>query len=304
MLDISSYIQNAQKYKHRVILLLSVVCFCGGLYFSFKIYTSLTQETTINFLNVGQGDAILITTKDRNDILIDGGPQGDILLQKLTEHLGRFDRSIDIVIATHPDLDHVQGLIPVLDKYSIGTLLISGHPSTSTVAQRFTRAYETAYNEGRLGTTTIAERGDIIRSGEFTLSILFPDRRVNQEWDTNTASVIAMINEGSSTVLLTGDAPKMIERYLITLQDFLHITKEGFQILKLGHHGSKTSTDIKLIESFKPDIAIVSARKPSKYGHPHKDVMDILKNKTIPSLHTGDVDVVCYLFAQTCSNLD
>ena len=284
------------SYSMGFIISAFIILAALGVYFAQQILESENRETQIIFFNVGQGDSILIRTEQGHDILIDGGPNNTVL-KRLQDELGFFDRTLDLVIATHPDLDHIGGLSHVLNRYTVKTLMVSGHGATTTPARIFTAAIEKALQHGRLGTTTIAHRGDTIMSGSVRIEVLFPDRPVNNDWDTNTASIIVKVQEGDKDVLLTGDAPKMIERFLVEQGDVHDI-----EILKLGHHGSKTSTDPKFLDAAQPKVVIVSAAKPSRYGHPHPTVMKLVQERNIPSFETGDGNVVCSLKTVQCTH--
>ncbi len=284
------------SYRMGFVISALIILSAFGIYFTHQVLESNNKESQIIFFNVGQGDSILIRTEQGHDILIDGGPNSAVL-KRLQDELGFFDRTLDLVIATHPDLDHIGGLSHVLNRYTVKNLMVSGHGATTTPARIFNQAIENALQHGRLGTTTVARRGDVVMSGNVRIEVLFPDRPVNNDWDTNTASIVVKVQEGDTDILLTGDAPKMIERFLVEQGDVHDI-----EILKLGHHGSKTSTDPKFLDAAEPKVVIVSAAKPSRYGHPHPTVMKLVQERNIPSFETGDGNVVCSLKTVQCTN--
>ena len=222
------------------------------------------QELTVNFLDVGQGDAILIETPSGRHMLIDGGVDATIL-RELGSVLSFFDRTIDIVVATHPDADHVGGLRSVLERYDVAVLMRPGalYEDDSAFASVLAIATQQNVNE------VIARRGQVIDFGDGTrLEILFPDRDVSGV-ASNDASIVARVVFGEHEFLLTGDSPQKIEEYLVTLgPDAL-----ASDVLKVGHHGSKTSSSELFLGYVNPTYGVFSRGCDNRYGHPHAEVV-------------------------------
>lgn len=247
------------------------------------VWQSVAAETKADFvrlvfLDVGQGDAVYIETPSGNQMLIDGGPNRKVL-SELGKVMPWFDRTLDVIIATHPDLDHIGGLPAVLDKYKVGIVL---EPGAAGNSQEFTlfQSRTNAYNIQ----TVRARRGMAVMLGDgVLLEILFPDRNVERV-DSNTASVVAKLTYGNSSAILTGDAPQSVEEYLV-FEDGKIL--EG-DILKIGHHGSKTSTSERFLEAVDPKYAVISAGKNNRYGHPAPEVMHRLRSNNITILDTMD----------------
>lgn len=234
------------------------------------------HDLTVAFLDVGQGDAIYIETPGGAQMLIDGG-NGTAVLRGLGTVMPFFDRSIDVVVATHPDEDHIGGLPDVFERYHVGAYLDPGVNDHSTTYEAILRAV----NEAHIP-YTIARRGMRIALGDGVfLDILFPDRDLSHA-DTNTASIVARLTYGSTSFLLTGDSPQMIEEYVVAFDG--SVLKSD--VLKLGHHGSRTSSSEIFLRTVQPSLAIISAGKDNRYGHPHKEVLDRLAALRIPSLST------------------
>lgn len=227
------------------------------------------DSVQVSFLNVGQGDAILIEGRNGNQILIDGGPTGSALLRELGKEMSFFDRHLDVVIATHPDADHISGLVDLVDRYKVGVFLESG--VLADTAQ--SNSLDERINESHVP-VLLARRGMNIDLGDGSiLHILFPDRDV-RGFETNTASIIAKLTFGETSVMLTGDAPASIEEYVVSEYGDL----VDSDVLKAGHHGSRTSTSAQFVSAVSPEVAIISAGKDNRYGHPHAEVIDTLSN--------------------------
>jgi len=239
---------------------------------------------TVAFLDVGQGDATFIESPNGTQVLVDGGRGDAAVLRELPKFMSPFDRSIDVVIATHPDSDHIGGLIDVLARYEVKTIIMTNNVNDTPAYDAFMQAVR---EEGV--PIVYAMRGQIFdlgtgAMGSTTLTILFPDRDVTH-LESNTASIVAQLSYGAADVLLTADSPDEIETYLVD-SDGAALTSE---VLKVGHHGSRTSTDPQFLAMVQPAFGIISAGKDNDYGHPHKEVMDTLRQYGVETKNTADV---------------
>lgn len=232
---------------------------------------------TVAFLDVGQGDAIYIEAPNGNQLLVDGGPSSGALLRSLGKVMPFWDRTIDVVLATHADQDHVGGLPSVIESMDIENVVTTENVSATGVYL----AFENATTKER-ARHIIARAGErIILDDGVVLEILFPNQDV-ADWETNTSSIVVRLSYGNESFLLTGDSPQSIEQYLVGKNSgALHAT-----VLKLGHHGSKTSSSKTFLSAVNPEYAIISAGKDNKYGHPHKEVTDLLTQLQIPTIST------------------
>ncbi|HXK39272.1 MAG TPA: MBL fold metallo-hydrolase [Candidatus Paceibacterota bacterium] len=221
----------------------------------------------VAFLDVGQGDAIYIESPTGRQVLIDGGKSRDVLAE-LSRVMPLFDRSIDILINTHPDMDHIGGLPHVLERYHVAHVLDSGLEGDTEAFAFYAEELQHEIRSGALYHE--ARRGDVIDiGGGAYLRILFPDRDMASTTDANNASIVAQLVYGETEALLTGDAPKSVEEYLVLLDgDTLESA-----ILKAGHHGSKTSSAEGFVRVVRPQYAVISAGCDNSYGHPHKEVV-------------------------------
>lgn len=231
------------------------------------------------FLNVGQGDSIFIEAPNGRQVLVDGGPPKTVL-RELGKVMPFYDRTIDMIILTNPDTDHMAGFIDVIDRFKVDYAVESGTLSTTAIYKTLSERMD---NE-KLKKMR-AERGMIIyldRKHNIYMQILFPDRDVSG-LSRNDGSIMMRLVYGDTAYMFTGDAPIKIEEYLIFLGDNLKS-----DVLKVGHHGSKTSTGELFLEKVKPTLAVIQAGKDNSYGHPHKEVTDLFKKMDINYLVTSD----------------
>lgn len=230
------------------------------------------------FLDVGQGDAIFIQSPSGVQMLIDTGRNQEVL-RGLGEVMSFSDREIDYVLVTHPDADHVGGLSEILDRFSVTHIIRTMNESDTLLWEEAEKKIET---EG--ARVTIAKRGQRFDLGsEVFLDIIFPDADVS-EYESNTSSIVARLVYGPHSFMLTGDSPKSIEEYLVLIEgEYLES-----DVLKVGHHGSRTSTSELFLDEVSPTHAVISAGKDNSYGHPHVEVTDALFNASVETFNTAD----------------
>lgn len=236
------------------------------------------------FLDVGQGDAIFIQSPSGKQMLIDSGRDSSVLRQ-LGEVMSFSDRDLDYVLATHPDADHIGGLASVLDRFSVSEVIRTENESETGV-------WEVAERKvGEEGAVVhFARRGQRYDLGNNVyLEILFPDIDAS-ELESNTASIVARLVYGDTAFMLTGDSPKSIEEYLVLVEGE-HLQSD---VLKAGHHGSRTSTSELFLAEVDPDYAVISAGRDNSYGHPHLEVTDLLFNFGVETLSTAEVGNVVF----------
>ncbi len=240
----------------------------------------------VSFLDVGQGDAIFIEYED-TQILIDGGRGGKVL-SALGDVMPFWDRSIDMLIATHSDADHIGGLPEVLERFAVGAVIESGSVSDTGVYDAFVGSVE---KEGCAH--------DVFRSGhiltlsdETYLEFLFPDRARSEvaKWEANTASLVVRLVHGETSFLLTGDVPSSVEMYLTGIYG------NGLKsdILKAGHHGSDTSSAAAFLAAADPEAVVISAGCDNSYGHPDKEVMNRIEALGAEPLETCEEGTIIF----------
>lgn len=259
----------------RIGLLVALVMILGVLVLVTKPGTA-THLTSVSMLDVGQGDSFFIQTSTGKQMLIDGGKDATVL-GELAKVMPWGDRSIDIVLATHPDMDHIGGLDEVFKRYKVDMFLTS---EVGGETQEYKHLISLVSNK-KIPAYFVRQGMKFDLSSTEYFLVLFPDREV-KGWETNTGSVVGKFVSGERSVLFTGDSPAPIEQYLSkSIPELLDV-----DILKLGHHGSRTSTTAAYLKVTTPSLTLISAGKNNSYGHPHKEVTDLLKQFSIPHIST------------------
>lgn len=270
--------------RHPLLFIVSVLFVADAL----LLAASFTHERgvlRVSFLSVGQGDAVFVEAPNGNQLLYDAGPPSGAVLRALGEVLPFWDRSIDVAVFSHPDMDHIGGFLDVFDRYKVAVVLEPGASSTNGVWAEV----EHAITERSIA-HVIARKGMTIDLGDgVQADILYPDRDMTS-METNSASIVLRIRYGETSFLLSGDLPKNLEEYEVSVYgDQLHA-----DVLKLGHHGSHTSSSEVWLRAVAPDVAIVSAGKGNRYGHPHQDVLALLEKLHIPYLITFNEGTITF----------
>lgn len=243
------------------------------------------RKLTFAVFDVGQGDAIFIESPTGTQILIDAGPPKKVM-SELARVMPFFDRTIDAVIVTNPDADHIAGFLDVLKVYKVSTVFEAG---TFNESKTYQNLKEEIQNKNI--TNTLAKKDmRIDLGGGVFLDILFPDRDVSS-WTTNDGSVVARLAYGDTTIMLTGDATEETEK--IILQEYSAEFLDS-DILKVAHHGSKTSSLPEFLKAVSPAYAIISDGKNNKYGHPHKVTLDSLEAVGADVLRTDQLGTIIF----------
>lgn len=281
--------------ERKVLLVFAILIVLN--FFSWKFLFFLqNEELRVVFFDVGQGDAIFIRTPQKHHILIDGGP-GDVVLEGLGREMPFFYNSIDLVILTHPHDDHVSGLLEVLDRYNVKTILCSGVSGSANVAQRWEEVIkERGYKQARAGQR--------IKANDFYIDILSPAENFVGEKvdDLNEVSVISrFVFKEEQSFLFTGDAYSDQEKEVLSYKEKCE-EEEGTRcdvlslksdVLKVGHHGSRTSTSEEFLDAVSPKVAVVMAGKDNRYGHPHREVLERLEYYGVEIMRTDrDGDII------------
>ena len=199
--------------------------------------------------------------------MIDGGPDKSIL-EKLNQEIPFYDKSIDLVILTHPDADHLTGLISVLEYYQINQILTSGFKKDTVIYQKWKKLIQ----EKNIP-LELAQSGQRIFLGDnIVFEILWPDQSLIKTISSaNNASVVGRLIYGQSEIFLTGDIESKIENKLFN-------DEIESDVLKIAHHGSKSSTNLNFLKKVNPELAIISVGENNRYKHPHQDILKRLKD--------------------------
>ncbi|MGN2339855.1 ComEC/Rec2 family competence protein [Clostridium cagae] len=240
-----------------------------------NIETTKTQETSVgdmkvHYIDVGQGDSELIQVDGKN-ILIDAGNNDSMAYDYLKS---QGITKLDYVMATHPHSDHIGGMSEVLNNFEIGEFYA---PKVTHTTQTYVNMVKALQSKGLKITTPTA--GDTLNVGNATLQFLAPNGSKYE--DMNNYSIVCKLKYGNTSYLFTGDAESLSEGEILAKQ--LDISAD---VLKLGHHGSHSSTSQAFLNKINPRYAIVSCGKDNDYGHPHQETIDKLNKKGIEILRT------------------
>ncbi len=247
---------------------------------------SSDRRLIVAFLNVGQGDATYIETPSGRQILIDGGP-GSAVLRELGTVIPWYDRSIDLLVLTHPHADHLDGLISVLDRYQVGAIIESGveYPTADYAKWRELIAVKKTK-------TIVAARGERVDLGDgVTLEVLAPLANWTGRAPQNVhdAMVVTKLTYASTSVLFTGDMEKSLEAALLGLDGVAAGGELDSDLLKVGHHGSQTSTGAPFVSAVTPAAAIISVGAGNRYRLPFPGTLEELEDDKIPTWRTDEV---------------
>lgn len=239
---------------------------------------------TVAFLDVGQGDAIFIESPSGAQVLVDAGPNSKVL-GELGKIMPWYDKTIDMLVITNPDKDHIAGFIDVLKRYEVSYVI---EPGTKNETETHELLQEMIEEKGLEKIT--ARRGMKFDLGEGVyLRVLFPDRDVSEQ-SSNDGSIVIQLVYGETEVMLTGDATSGVENQILSYSD----TELQSDILKVGHHGSKTSTDKSFVSALDPMYAVISSGEGNRYGHPSEQVMDVLEHYELEILRTDTHGTVVF----------
>jgi competence protein ComEC len=251
------------------------------------VFDSAGQKfLAVDFFSVGQGDSEFVITPGGGQILVDGGPDSSVL-EKLGKAMPFWDRTIDLVILSHPEKDHLAGLIEVLKRYKVENILWSGIVRDTAEYQEWVGGIK---KEG--AKIVIAQAGEKIKIGKLEIDVLNPSESLEgQELkDSNDSSVVVKLIYGQNSFLFTGDISEKVEQSLAQ-----NLSEIDSDVLKVAHHGSKCSSSDGFIKDVSPQIAVIEVGKDNSYGHPTQEVLDRLLNYGINILRTdqnGDIKII------------
>lgn len=293
------------------------------IFLNLSTHQSVNQRLGVHFLNIGQGDAIYIKAPNNNSVLIDSGPQNEKVIAEIQQFKNIFDRRINVLLITHADADHIGSMKKVIEKFQYQKFAYSGLSSDTKLFQDLMIQVGQVehINENKKLVLTSGMSIVLDEAKDIRFDVLFPDFdfqingykncKVIQEnksqknkkvkskskssntkdpclkllnTETNLNSIVGRLSYGSTSFMLTGDAPVEVEKFIIERHENksfdrstrMDQTNLKSDVLKLGHHGSKTSTSAVFLNALSPNFAVISVGKDNRYGHPHKIVLDTL----------------------------
>ncbi|MBI2326748.1 hypothetical protein HYU92_00345 [Candidatus Curtissbacteria bacterium] len=277
--------------KEKFLLISALILISLGMLFIFQ--SQSFGKLRLIFCDVGQGDGILIIAPSGKQIVVDGGP-GTKIVDCLGQKIPFWDRKIELVVLTHPQRDHLEGLVEVLARYQVEMIMTTGVANETDVY----RAWEEALKEENTriytpnaGDEILVKGSTLARVEPLVLKVLWPSRSDIDQWgvkapkDLNETSIVMRLEYGGFCAYLTGDIPKEILETLIDTE---------CELLKVSHHGSKTGTNEEILDSVNPEVAVIQVGKNS-FGHPTKEVLDLLESKGVKILRNdinGIIEVV------------
>jgi competence protein ComEC len=273
--------------RERIYQIVLVLIVCGFAIMLWANTTSLVmpweqRPLRVWMLDVGQGDSLLIEMPTGERLLIDGGRDKSVL-SKIGTILPPWDRRIDVVIPTHPDADHIAGLIELTKRYEVGAIIETGAMAHTPQGEAFSQISLPR---------KLVSAGDTFVYGDVALEVLWPDHTMQGEYpqDRNDTSLVFLLTYGQTTMLLTGDAEELVESILAERVD-------DVDVLHVGHHGSLTSTTWEFLNVTSPESALISVGEDNTYGHPHPVIVSRLLLSGANIFRTdldGDVLVTSY----------
>lgn len=274
--------------------IIALALLASGLFLLFSRTTPpiKANQLRVSFLNIGQGDAILANMPDGSTVLVDGGPDTRVL-EKLDQRLASFKQKIDLVILTHPHLDHVNGLLSVLERYEIGKVVMTGAVHTTSQYLDFLKLID----EKNIP-LELAKQGLVYHFGEAEIEILYPEKdltkariprdRPGEGGGLNDTSVVSLLTYKNKKILLMGDASREIEKKLLN-------RLPEVDVLKVGHHGSKYSSSPEFLRKIKPRYSVISVGAKNDYHHPHYRALKNLTDSGTKIYRTdlnGDIEAI------------
>lgn len=263
-----------------------LLLFLGGI-FLYQQSRFGDGKLHVIFCDVGQGDSILIRSPKGMDILVDGGPD-DSVLSCLSNNMPFWDRTIELMILSHPHEDHYGGLISVLKRYSVLSFYTEKAESET---QGYKKLKQVLTDNKIISKTVWAGDRFNLKDG-VVLKTLWPEygsfTGSNKDLDKNGFSLVSLLTYNKFSVLLTGDAG-------VVVWDKIGDKLVPVDVLKVPHHGSKTGMDREFLNLIRPKLAVISVGKNNRYGHPAKQALDLLKEFSIKILRTdmdGEVELV------------
>ncbi len=272
--------------RRRPLFFLLLTLACLDLLLLGVLFRVSSGVLRVTFLDVGQGDAILVESPSGVQMLIDAGPPSGAVLRELGRVLPFWDRTIDVLVLSHPDLDHVGGMPDVFARYRVAVVISGTAEGKSTIALS-----KDSLVEQEAAHVIEGKRGVAVELGGGAVAEFLAPIPGEFGSDTNDASSIVSVRFGETRFLFSGDLGESGE--------IRAARREGAvlraDVLKLGHHGSRSSSAEEWLRAVSPSVAVISAGKDNRYGHPHKDVLDRLATLGISSVSTVERGTITFV---------
>lgn len=274
------------KRLYKILLVLGIIATIVAIIL-FLIYYNSPKNLEVDFLDVGQGDSILIKTPYGQNILIDGGPN-DGVIDNLSKKLSWYDRRIDLMILTHPHDDHVTGLVDVLKRYDVKKILYTGVVHN---APNYLEWLEIIQNK-KIPLVIIDRPQQISLGADCSFDILYPQESILGQAvsNLNNSSIVSLLDCKKKKFLFMGDAEKEVEEELLSL-DLSEDIKE-IDVLKVGHHGSDTSSSEDFLNLTKPKIVIIQVGADNDFGHPSLRIIKRLERVGAEILRNDEIGTI------------
>ena len=248
-----------------ILLLIFLFAFDAFLWWQIVFGAPPRDRSDIYFLNVGQGDSELLALPGNIKVLIDGGPNKNVIYE-LEKVLKPTDRYIDLVILTHSEADHLTGLIDVFKRHRVGVFIFNGRLATSAAFEELTKII----SQRKIPIVILSE-GNKIAHLKDKIIVIAPDKNNLKASKLNDTSLVLKLESQGLSVLFTGDIGNKIEKSLLGK----YASDLNVDILKVAHHGSKYSSSPEFLKIAAPKLAIIEVGKNS-YGHPTAEVLNRL----------------------------
>ena len=267
---------SANKIKLAALTLLVSNLLVWGFVFSLP-----DGKLHLKVYDVGQGDAIFLETAAGYKILIDGGPSNQVV-EYLGKELPFYSKKLDLLIATHPESDHLAGLLEVVKRYKIKTLWINGGQMDSRVF----KSWSALLKEKKLQQVVVYQGDKLVFPDKTQIQVLWPKKDFASS-SVNSRSVVVQISYGNFDAVFTGDADEKVQPYTSSTS--------RVEVLKVPHRGSKTALNETYLSTLAPEVSIISVGAKNSYGHPSAEVVDLLKkirSKIYRTDKNGTIEVV------------
>lgn len=281
--------------KFKKFLIIWILLLSAAIIFQYFYYQKNVVPLQVSYLDVGQGDATLIDYQNHDQLLIDGGPSGKDLLSQLGREMPFWDRKIEVVVLTHPDKDHLAGLIELAKRYDIGLFLDNGQTADTEVYKEL----EQMLKQKNIRREHVWEGSEINFGQNVSIKVFNPDEISQNQEERNDASVVLRMDYGQNSFLFSGDAEEATESDMLSDQENVDV-----DWLKVSHHGSRTASSEIFLEKVTPKFAVISLGKENRYGHPHEEALQRLQKTGATILRTdekGTIEVFCQRPKEICN---